>query len=819
MAWADSVKRDARHGLRGFLRERTVSLTIVLTLALGVTTTTTVFSVADAGLWRPLPFPRAEELVYLSSYNPQVALEAVSLPDLQEWRAGAPAFLDLAGVGFVTRRVLRSNAAESVRATEVTSNYFSLLGRTPLAGRTFARAPSGGRELVLTDRAWQRLFNRDPVIVGRSVLLDGAPAAIVGVVSADDSLGPDPDLFVNADDVTSAAGDAARPPLYGAIGRLLSSASVDSGRAQVQAIAERRRAPAENVHRIVVERLSQYSRANNWRALVFFLGASLVVLVLSATNAATLLLERATRRTREFALRLALGSGTRALARQLLVESFLLAAPAGALGLLLAAWCVRALETQLPSSLTARGPQIPVDLRAAAFAVAMTVLTIAIFALAPIVLARRVDLSSGLRQGGRVTGSKGEGRARHLLLTAQIALTMVLMAGAGMFVKSFVALTQVPLGFDPRSALVVRTSLAGPRYATNSAVQVYVADLLGAVGSVPGVAEAAIGSSTPLGSGSAVTFVAHDLTRPAEGAEPRAIIRAVSPEYFHTLGIRLTRGRGFDSTDISQAPRVAIVNESLARRVFGDSDPIGRVIDFVPGGAAASWAANIERATIIGLVSNVKDVGLYEDEFLDIYVPFSQVPAPSFDLVVRAALPTTTLVDAIRQRASQIDPAIPVTSITTFDERIAAELRGHRFNLLLISTFAVLAILLAGIGVYGAVAYSVQARTREFAIRLALGARPARLVGAAIWRAARVGVTGGALGLVGAVMLAIPLGNALYLVPRVHVGILYGVSTTDPMMLALALAGIVALAVVAGAVPARRCASVLSSGFRLSDDA
>ena len=809
VSWADRVWRDAKHGVRGLRREPTFALTTIITLALGVTATTAVFSVVDAELWRPLPFPRPEQLVAIYSHGPssRTLADGHTMADLQEWRTSAPAFSGIAALGDTTRRVLQLDTAESVVVDEVTSNYFALLGKAPIAGRTFTEVDAGPREAVLTDRAWRRLFNGDASVVGRSFALDGQPTTIAGIVTADDVLGPDPDLFIAISD-RPPGGAVAGASVFGVIGRLRPGVSVEAARSQLQALTTRRTAASSGSvpHTIVIEDLRTYYTGSSWRPLVFFLGASLVVLLLSAVNAATLLLARASRRTREFALRGALGGGSSALARQLVVEGALLAIPAGALGLLLAGWAVRAVTTALPESLLQHGTRIPVDTRAAAFAVVVTMATTVVFALAPIAFARRINLSGALGQGERSGQSAAAGRARLALVTVQIALTMMLLFGAGIFVKSFAALTHVPLGFDPASAISLRVSLSGPRYSSEGAIRDYAQQLLEGARAVPGVQQAAIGTSSPLGSGPLIRSVARDLPRPAAGNEPRAILRAVDAGYFRTLGIRLVHGREFTPEDTAAAPRVAIVNEALARQIFGDASPLGRALEFVA--RSGRWASQVDSAVIVGVASNVKEVGLNEVEFGDVYLPFAQLPSPSIELVARTGVPPLGVADALRQRAARVDPAMPVTSLTTFDTRVIRALQGDRFNLILIGSFAGLALLLAAIGIYGAVAYHVQARTREFGVRLALGARPARLVAAALWQSARLGLVGAALGLTGTLALAVPLGNALYLVPGDHEGLLYGVSTTDPAMLALAGLGIVLMALAAGAFPARRVARV-----------
>jgi putative ABC transport system permease protein len=556
-------------------------------------------------------------------------------------------------------------------------------------------------------------------------------------------------------------------------------------------------------HSVILEDLGQSVTGSNQRPLYFFLGASLIVLLLSAVNVTTLLLVRAVRRTREFALRSALGGGRGALARQLLVEGVLLAAPGAAAALMMAGWAVGLFTSQLPADFFMRGTSIPVDLRVAAFAVAVTAVTTLGFVLTPLVIMRRVDLSTALGPGVRAGRSAAEGRLRGVLLTTQIALTVVLLAGAGLFVKSFAALTRAPLGFDPSNAIAASVTLSGARYNNDAAIRSFAGRMVEAARAVTGVKHVAIGTSSPLGSGPIVRFVAVEKPRPRAGKEPDAILRAVGPDYFRTLDIRIVRGRPFAATDVDGAPRVAIVNESVSRELFGDDSAIGRVIELLPGGRAP-WTDRPGPLVIVGVAATIKDVGLNEIDFGNLYVPFAQMPAPRVELVARAGVPATALADPLRRAVAQIDPAMPVTSVTGFDRRVANDLQRDRFNLLLISTFAAIALLLSSIGVYGTVAYNVEARTRELGVRLALGAQHSRLIGAASWQTGRMAILGATLGVGAAVAMARAMGDALYLVPGSHNGVLYHVSTTDPVMLALAFAGTLVVAIMAAAIPARR---------------
>ena len=799
--------RDIRHGFRSLRREPTFALTAILTLALGVATTTTVFSVVDAELWKPLPFADPEQLVAIQARRPNARAEAISGAELLDWRPSAPAFSGLAGEGQTTRRVLQLGTAESVLVTSVTGNFFTTLGRPAILGRTLRSGDAReSRSALLTDRTWRRLFGADPSIVGRTITLDGETLAIVGVVAATDSLGGDPDLFVALDESGSTFLDRTHASFYSIIGRLRPGADPAVARQQLQAVATRQTEAAttdQPDRSIVIRDLREFFTGGNSRPLYFFLGASLIVLLLSAVNVATLLLARAFRRTREFALRGALGGGQMALARQLLVEGALLTLPAVAGAVLMTGWAVGLFTAQLPADFFTQGTSIPIDLRVCAFALLVTGLTTAGFVLAPLAMTRRVELSSALGPGVRAGRSAAEGRLRGVLLTAQIALTVVLLAGAGIFLKSFVALTRVPLGFDPANTLAVRASLSGPRYANDAAVRAYGDRLIETARSTPGVQDAAIGTGTPLGSGPIVPLATAAAPRPRPGEELDAIMRGVSPDYFRTLGIRILRGRGFSAADVTGAPRVAIVNEGLAREAFGEGDPVGQIIELLPG-ARAPWTNQPGPLVVVGVVGNVKDVGLNEVNFGNIYVPFAQMSAARMELVVRGGISAGDVIAPLRDAVARIDPGVPVTSAATFDERIAIALRGDRFNLLLISSFAAVALLLAAVGVYGAVAYHVQARTRELGVRLALGAGHSRLIGAAVWQTGRLGVLGASLGVGIVLAIARVIGDALYLVRGSHNGLLYGVTTTDPVMLASAFVGVSLVTLVAGAIPARR---------------
>lgn len=805
--------RDVKYGVRGLQREPMFALTACLTLAAGMAIATTAFSVVDAELWRPLPFPEPDRLMAVYARAPGVrgSTERIAGADWRDWRAENHAFSDLAAEGDYTRRVLQRDTADAVLAASVTSNYFTVLGGPMLIGRALDEAArDDARPAVIGERTWRRLFAADPAVLGRRIAVDDQPVVIVGVRPAAHAFSTDAELFIAIDEDAPEFRDRTRRTLS-VIGRLRPGMTAAAAQAEMEGIAARiaQAFPEGRAgRRIEVRDLKSSNSGYNWRPLYFFLYAAGLVMLLTCVNVAGLVLARALRRGREFALRGALGGGGGALIRQLLVEGALVAIPGGLLGLLLTLWALRIVSPLLPPDFLERGSQIPVDARVCLAAFALAAVTAIVFGFVPALFARRVDLNVNLAQGGRAAGrSPGQARARHVLLAAQIAVTLVLVVAAGVFVRSFIGLTQIPIGFDPSDTVTLRVSLTGPRYANDAQLRGYATALLERARAIPGVRDAAIGSTTPLSSGPALYFIVPGRPRPQPSEEPRAILRSTSPEYFRALGIPLVSGRGFDAGDTDGAPRVVIVNQTLASRLFPGENPIGRVIELIPG-ARAAWTRHPGRLTIVGVAGNVKEVGFNEVEFNDLYVPLAQMAAPSFELVARLGVPAATVMPAIRAAAAGIDPRVPVSTGSTFEQRVDGALREDRFNLLMVSTFAAAALLLASIGIFGALAYAVQERRREFGVRIALGAQRPAIVRAAVGQSVRVATAGALAGLGATLALARVIGNALYLVPGEHNGLLYGVTTTDPIALGGALVALLAIATVAAIVPARQATRV-----------
>jgi predicted permease len=808
--WADRLAQHARYGTRALVREPLYALTAILTLALGCATTITIFSIVDSELWRPLPYSEPDRLlaVYTRAPAPRTDVDGQSLAEFLDWREALPGLQSVAVAGDRRRRVMRLDHAESVSAAAVTSNYFSTLGRTAVAGRVFTPADAvGANTLVLTNRSWTRLFDRASSAIGRSVLVDDQPFVIVGVVADDDVLGPSPDVFLPIDERPSAVARSSAS-VFGSIGRLADGATAAEVQSQLEALLARRSAADEKwrQHSAWVEDLGAFYTRLDARALYFFLAASVFVLVLAATNTAGLVLSRTLRRAPEFSLRGALGGGGGAIAGQLLVEAALLVIPACALGVFVAMQAVAFTGQVAPEDFLQRGTRIAVDLRSVALAGVVALLAVAAMSFVPLRLARRAGRAA-IGSGARAGETPAVGRARGALLTTQVALTVVLLAGAGVFLKSFAKMVDAPLGFNAEAAWSARISLSGDRYADASAQRAFAAAWTERARAIPGVETAAVATSSPLMSGWLAQASDPEAPAPAAGepaAPLRTIYRAVGAGYFDAIGTPIVEGRALNETDVPGAPIAAVVNQEFARRMFPGESPVGRRIHLAPFRAPVA----AEDVVIVGVALDIKEISVNEVAFSDVYTSFAQHPSGGIELIVRGHGDDDRMSAALRGAAGDIEPAIPVTSVTPLSRRVYNSLQGARFNLAIVGGFAVAALLIAAIGIYGAMAFAVTARRREFGVRLALGAAPRELVARSLRSAGRIGVAGGICGLAVVLAGAYWLGDALYLVPGQHSGMLYQTRTTDPAALSAAVVGVIALALLAGLLPALRSSRV-----------
>jgi putative ABC transport system permease protein len=689
----------------------------------------------------------------------------------------------------------------------------------PALGRALRREEeAGARVALLTDDFWRTHFAGASDAVGQTFQLDRQPYTIVGVLPADFHLesvtgGADPQVFVPLD-FTGARSQRGDRELA-VIGRTKGGVSLAAASAEMGLLALRLGVehPQDDagwgVH---IENLRQSFTRYDRTLLYLFLGFAVFVLLIACANVAGLQLVRAAGRQREYALRVALGARRGTLLRQALAETAWIALPGGAAGALLATWGLAGLRAAMPPGSLARATQISIDLPVLAFVLAISLSIAFLVATAPLFLTRKMDLDTALREGSKsVAATPRTQRRLNALIAAEMALSFVLLFGAGLFIGSHSRLKEVALGFDPHDVLTVRITAGGAQRSSPTAQRVFYREAMRRATEVGGIRHfahlenVALISDLPLAGGNWIPYAVAGHPRPPHGEEPESLVRVVSPSYFGVLGIPLLAGRAFTNLDSELAPRVAIVNENLVRGAFAGQSPIGKVLEILPGGDSSIPAGPIE---IVGLASNAKELGLNEVAFADIYLPFAQNPQRTMSLAAKTNGPAAGIAASLRKALQGLDPDSALYNPQTFDDIIAQQFRGQRFRLMLVSVFAGLAALLAAVGIYGAISFSVAQRAREFGLRMALGAMPAAIRRLTLARSTRLTLTGIACGLGISLILGRFLKSALYMVPHQHPGLIYGVGIRDPLSLCAAAAIVLALAAIACLAPARRATRV-----------
>jgi putative ABC transport system permease protein len=479
--------------------------------------------------------------------------------------------------------------------------------------------------------------------------------------------------------------------------------------------------------------------------------------------------------------------------------------PGTLIGWVSALWAVRAMVSWIPQDYLQRGGHVTINLRAAAVAVALCGITALVTGLIPAFFTK-TDVSAALAHSTRMTAGSGlQRRVRRALVIAEVTMAFVLVFGAGLFLNSFLRLRSAPLGFEANDRLVVSISLSGDRYASADSIIAFTSRLLATARALPGVADASVGTSLPLGSGPGIIFWRAEAPRPS-ASEIRGLVRAIGPTYFDTFGMSLIAGRSFTDRDAIGAPMVAVINRTLAERHFAGENPIGRQIVVAPR-RSTPWLGT-HRVEVVGVVENSKDIDLHEVAFSSVYLPFAQHPASSMQLVVRTSAPAATSIASVRGAVLAVDSELPVVGVGTMASRVDAALKPNRFNMLLLTAFAGIAVVLAAVGLYGAMSYAIQQRIPELGLRLALGARSIQLLASTLGDSLRLGVAGTVLGLGVCLALSRAIGDALYLVQGRSLGVIYGVTTTDPLTLVCAAAAVLCLALLAGIIPARRAMQI-----------
>jgi predicted permease len=802
-----TLLQDLRYGLRMLAKSPGFTAVAVLTLALGIGANTAIFSVIDAVLLNRMPYPNADRLVMVWEQNPGRGWfrNIVSAANFVDWRKLNRVFTGIAAVAEGSYDVSGTGEPVEVRGEQVSADFFSVLGVQAALGRTFTPEedqPGGARVAVLSNRLWKERYGGDPALVGREITINRSRVTAIGVLPPGFYFPP----WGDKADVWVAGLDLRRPERtwheYLSIARLKPGVTMAQAQAEMDTIARglEKQYPEQKGWGVQLVNLHEQVVGDTRPALLVLLAAVGMVLLIACANLANLQLARVAAREKEIAVRAALGAESRRIVRQLLTESVLLAITGGGLGLLLASWGVTLLVRLAPQD-TPGLNQVGVNAGVLGFTLILSIAAGIVFGLAPALGASKVDLNQSLKEGNRgPTQGASNNRLRGLLVSAEFALALVLLAGAGLLIRTFIALSQVDLGFDPHNVLTMRVALLGPKYQEWSRQAEFFRQLLQKVESLPGVTSAAAidGGGLPPdgGNGDAFMIVGRPVPPPSE--LPDAVFRVISPDYFRTMGIPLRRGRYFTEPDSQEAPGAVIISEKLARNFWPGGEPIGGELTFptlevaVPGVAGRQ----LKRFSIVGIVKAVKNRGPEVEPEEEVYVPYSQYPTfySPRTLVVRTSVEPTSLVSALRHEVTILDNDQPISEIRTMDEVAAQAAAGHRFPMVLLGLFATLALALAGIGIYGVTSYSVGQRVHEIGIRMALGARQMDVLRLVMGQAARMAVIGVATGLVTALGLTRLMA---------HYSMLFGVSATDPLTFAGVAILLALVALTACYVPAR----------------
>jgi predicted permease len=795
-------------GLRALSRTPGYFALAVSVLALGAASATVMFCVTESVLWRPFAFPDSERLVLVSSVDRKAVSSGapVSRADFREWRARAHSFTTFAATTYGTpQNIAAPGLGERIITNSVTSNFFELLGTGAALGRGFTPAEEhGARIAILTDAYWRARFDGSPDALGKSIKLDGETYSIAGVLPANFHLqfSKDPDLFLPLD-LTDHTPAPSRREL-GVIAMLAPGVSAAQALAEMQGIARQTAAPhsaASGDWTVNVENLrTAFNKFSSGRLLLFFGFASLALLVACA-NVAALQLARYAARSHESALRIALGANRRNLLREALAESAWIAGPGAALGALLAMWGLEALRKSMPPEEFYGSDQIAMDPWTLVFVLGISASTMLFFALAPVLPAGRIDINTALRDFSKGATAGGRSLLRiESFIAAEVALSFLLLFAAGLFVRSHESLLHVPLGFEPAQVAAMRLSPGGAVRQTPAQSLAYYRRMLDAAAAIPGVREAAISGGVPLVYDSSV-----NLRIPSVDAPASSLARIVTPGYFSVMSIQLLAGRAFNDRDSETAPRVAIVNQRLAAKFFGAESPLGKMLTVTEDRKSAIPGGEVQ---IVGVAANSKELDLNEIDWNDIYMPFAQNPTRQAFVSVKTRMDARSAIPLLRQALRAVDGEVSISAAGSLEDHIEDGLRGNRFRVFLVGIFAGLAALLAAVGIYGAIAFAVARRSREFGLRMALGARPGAILRLAMSRAGVLTLTGAAFGFAAAFLLGNALRETLYLAPAKHPGILYGIGVHDPASFLAAACATLALAGIAAFVPALRAAAI-----------
>jgi predicted permease len=806
---------DIQYGLRQLIKNPGFTLIAALTLALGIGANTAIFSVVNAVLLKPLPFPSPDQLVavgMIHAREPSTVLGSLSYPDYFDFRDQNQTFSSIAIHRNRTVALVKDGEAQSIRGEKVSANFFDVLGVKPAIGRAFVwedEQPGGGPggfKVILGDALWNRLFNRDLNAIGQVLMFDNRPFTVIGVMPPRfqypiETEGPEYYITI-AEDTANEDGSKPQTEQRGnhsleGIARLKPGVTINQAIVDLKTIAARleKQYPDSNTDFSAdVQPLREELLGDVRKALYVLFGAVVCVLLIANANVANLLLARASVRGKEIALRAALGASRTRIIRQLLTESLILAGIGGVLGLLIAQWGTEALITAIPQNIP-RISAIQLDGAVLAFTLLVSLGTGIVFGLVPAWQASHVDLNSALKTGARTgSGTEHKHSLRNGLVMAEVALALVLLVCAGLLIQSFSRLGRVKPGIQTGRLLTARIQIPDVAYPKIENVGAFFDRLLPAVQAIPGVKSASYILPLPLSGSQIVTSFDIEERPLPEGKQNSADNRVVGPDYFQTMGIPLLQGRTFAETDQLKSKPVMMINERFAQKYFPAQNPIGKRMQ--PG-----WGIDENKPPyreIIGIVGNVKHNALNEEFTPEMYIPATQAPVGLVWLVVRTSVENpSSLTPAIRAELAKVDQNIPLTRVRIFDEYLSRTLSRPRFNALLLSIFAGTALVLTAIGIYGVMAYSVAQRTNEIGIRMALGAAQSAIFKLVVGQAMTLVAVSLVLGLIGA-----------FAATRLLRSLLFGVGAWDPLTFAAIVLLLTIVAFLAAWLPARRAARV-----------
>jgi len=826
-----SLWQDLRYGARMLLKNPGFTLVAVATLAIGIGATTAIFSVINATLLRPLPFQQPERLALFWGSKPRTNMPQLplSLPNFNDVRAQCQSCESLSAWTIGHANLTRSNLAkvdepERVQYAIVSADFFATLGIQPLLGRAFRAEednPRNAPAVIVSHSLWRRRFGADPALVGNTITLDGQPREVCGVLPEGFRFAS----FPKETEIWLPFGlDPFRDRKYargksdlGAIARLKPGVSLAAAQTELDAIARRleQAEPHFNMGwRLQAVALGEQASGKLRRGLLVLLGAVAFLLLIACVNVANLQLARSAARRRELAIRVALGAGRFRIVRQLLVESLMLSLLGGGAGVLLAWWGVDLFALipynapNLFTPYTVTPEQIGIDGLVLGFTCLLSLLTGVLFGLAPALQtgqAARANLPMALKEGGSRASDATNvvGRGRGFLVVTEVALALALLIGAGLMIRSFSRLQHVEPGFDPQNVLTFDLNLPESKYQRPQAAQFYER-LLERLAAAPGVIAAGAVEYLPLsGLDSNTGLLIEGRPIPAPGERIFAHYRVVTADYFRAMGMRLRQGRAFTAADNDKAPRVAVINETMARRYWPGENPIGKraALDFEAMRFYPDRAPDFDLALglreIVGVVADVKHTGLAGETVPEFYAPLAQRPARNMTLVVRAAADPAGLLGVARNEVLALDKDQPIANASTMSEWLAASVAQPRFNFLLMTVFAAVALLLAALGIYGVMAWTVAQRTQEIGIRMALGAQTSDVLKLIIKRGMTLTLAGVAIGLIASLALT-----------RLMETLLFDVSATDPLTFSLIALLLTAVAMLACYIPARRATNL-----------